>query len=143
MHEIFYYKTAALLHDPPDKGWYITGHEKRAEELLKNVLKNTPLFVAKNYLGKDAVRMADRVASSIDRWLLSILVTKEGRGEKYDVGLFKVKDKVLLKNVIDPRKYYETIPLSIVDLGKIWLKHFRLEYEKVYTDKKLMMSALT
>lgn len=100
--ELFQLKTAALLHDPPNKAWLIVkgkAHEEEAHKLSEILLKNTVLENALTKLASNEVRNADRLAAGVERWLLSML-----GGEKE--GIFYCK-KVVLKNCFDPRLFIE------------------------------------
>jgi CRISPR-associated protein Cmr2 len=108
--KFFLLKVATLFHDPPDKAWCLKRYEKHeewAEELAKKALTGTPLENAIDMLSEDLVIDADRLAASIDRKLLGLLV-----GDKKGALLEKA---IKLKNPIDPRI---EIDLSNVDVPK-------------------------
>ena len=100
MEELYRLKTAALLHDPPDKTFAIKGHERRAEDLAERIFGAE----ASKLIGEERVKLADRVASSFDRWILSILM-----GEKYIHDLFRC-EKVKIKNIVEPTLEKEITP---------------------------------
>jgi CRISPR-associated protein Cmr2 len=88
--QIFELKIAALLHDPPHKPW-LENHEETAKRWIGELLgKGGQAQIP------DEVRRADRLASSIDRYLLSILM-----GDKYIPG-FLATSEIKLKNTINP-----------------------------------------
>ncbi|AGT34801.1 hypothetical protein N186_02035 [Thermofilum adornatum] len=88
--QIFELKIAALLHDPPHKQW-LENHEETAKKWIGELLgKGGEAQIP------DEVRRADRLASSIDRYLLSILM-----GDKYIPGFLATKE-IKLKNTINP-----------------------------------------
>ena len=95
--DIFFFKTACLLHDPPNKAWLLKSgkkHEDEARYIATKVLKDTCLKEAIEQMEKIA-KPADRLASSVDRWLLSKLVGKE-------YSLFPVSE-IKLKNIFNPK----------------------------------------
>lgn len=97
MEEVFLLKTAALLHDPPDKAWCLAkkrSHEGRAKELAGKMLNNTPLEEAVKLLNDKRVKNADKLAASVDRILLGKLV-----GDKYEAFY---TGKIKLKNPLNP-----------------------------------------
>jgi len=96
--DLWLYKTAALLHDPPDKAWVITrkisvpevlrkhdksikAHEDRAWQLGTKILRGTVLerTVADYnlYLFSDKIRHSDHFASGVDRQLLYSIIPEE------------------------------------------------------------------
>jgi CRISPR-associated protein Cmr2 len=83
--EFFNKKIACLLHDPPNKAWLLVNkedHEVMARKLAGELgLKEDPTDVA---------RHADRFATSIDRWLLSLVVEKDYN--KFPVDYIKIKN---------------------------------------------------
>jgi CRISPR-associated protein Cmr2 len=85
--ELFKTKIAALLHDPPHKPW-LENHEEVAKRWIQQLTgeKDIP----------EVVRRADRLASSVDRYLLSLLM-----GEKYLRGFLRC-ERVVLKNTVNP-----------------------------------------
>jgi len=108
--KFFFLKVAALFHDPPDKAWCLRRrekHEEWAEELAKKALTGTPLENAIDMLSEDLVIDADRLAASIDRKLLGLLI-----GDKRGALMEKT---IKLKNPIDPRI---EIDLSDVDVPR-------------------------
>ena len=91
MEELYKLKIAALLHDPPSKPWLLLsgrGHEEKAVEAIKQLagLDKIP----------EAVRRADALAASIDRYVLSVIM-----GEQYIPGFLRVA-RVKLKNSVNP-----------------------------------------
>jgi CRISPR-associated protein Cmr2 len=120
--EVFWlYKTAALLHDPPDKAWVITGridfarqlnkindkdikaHEDRARQLSIKILDGTSLIRAPQdysiYFFSSKIKNCDNFAASIDRILLSAILTKEEEHE--------LVKSLKIKNIFDPSKELE------------------------------------
>ncbi len=85
-------KIAALLHDPPHKPWVLGEHEEKAREIARIVFGEE----ISEKLQDPRVKSADKVASSFDRYLLSII-----EGERYIPGLFK-EEKKKLKNILEP-----------------------------------------
>ena len=111
LNKFFEYKITALLHDPVDKGWLIASgedHEKVAKEDSRGILSGTDLETTvpsilasvSMHRGRHIVGRADMLASSIDRWVISILTTYKGR---YVPGVFRVKKANELKNIFNPR----------------------------------------
>ncbi|MGC9106639.1 MAG: type III-B CRISPR-associated protein Cas10/Cmr2 [Infirmifilum sp.] len=92
IEEMYKLKMAALLHDSPDKPFEVRGYDKRAKKLAERVLEAEML----DLLNDNRVRLADRIASSFDRWILSILM-----GGSYVHGLFEYKD-VKIKSIVEP-----------------------------------------
>jgi CRISPR-associated protein Cmr2 len=83
--EFFNKKIACLLHDPPNKAWLLISkkdHETMARDMAKELgLEEDPTVIA---------RHADRFATSIDRWLLSLIVEKDYN--KFPVDYIKIKN---------------------------------------------------
>ncbi len=102
MQEFYRLKIAALLHDPPSKPWLIIS-DKNHEEKAKEIIKQLTGF--NEIPGK--VREADRLAASIDRYLLSIVMGKENIH-----GFLPVKE-LKLKNTINP--LFETEIQNVLD----------------------------
>jgi CRISPR-associated protein Cmr2 len=111
--ELWLYKTAALLHDPPDKAWVITGrisvttqlgdrlvHESRAWLLANKILERTPLLKASQdhtkYFFSKKVGVSDEFVAGIDRTLLSDVLPEEER--------HKLVRSLKIKNIFDPYK---------------------------------------
>ena len=91
--DIFILKTACLFHDPPNKAWVLKFHKKEAKKLATDVLSNTCLAEAIEQM-EMRTKLADMLASSVDRWLVSKLV-----GDDYS--LFPTTD-IKLKNIFNP-----------------------------------------
>jgi len=94
-YELFKLKIAALLHDPPHKPFLMVkgkDHKKEAECLARYLFDG----LIDRYLADQRVHNADRLASTFDRWLLSLIM-----GDKYIPSLFPVKD-IILKNIFEP-----------------------------------------
>jgi CRISPR-associated protein Cmr2 len=85
--ELFKTKIAALLHDPPHKPW-LENHEEVAKRWIQQLTGEEGI--------PEVVRRADRLASSVDRYLLSLLM-----GEKYLRGFLRC-ERVALKNTVNP-----------------------------------------
>lgn len=102
IREFFSLKAAGLLHDPPNKAWIIAqkikglySHEAFAKELAEEVLAKSLVRGALDKLEGKSVREADRFSSSVDRWILNILVEREH-------GKLPYRKAVKLKNIFDP-----------------------------------------
>ncbi len=112
---LWLYKTAALLHDPPDKAWVITGnisvpevlrkrhnsieaHEDRAWQLGERILKGSVLEKVisdyTSYFFSKKINLADRLAAGLDRQLLYLIVSKEK--------LHEVVKSWRFKNIFNP-----------------------------------------
>jgi CRISPR-associated protein Cmr2 len=115
--DLWLYKTAALLHDPPDKAWVITGkisvpevlrkhdksikaHEDRAWQLGDKILKESNLNKAvsdyKTYFFSIKITHADIFAAGVDRQLLYSVIPEERKHELVKSWNFK--------NIFDPSK---------------------------------------
>jgi len=113
--DLWLYKTAALLHDPPDKAWVITGkvsvpeklrqqdssiaaHEDRAWQLGERILKGSALEKViseyKTYLFSKKIKLADGLSAGVDRQLLYSIVPEEK--------LHKVVKSWRFKNIFNP-----------------------------------------
>lgn len=90
--QIYKLKIAALLHDPPDKPFEIERHTERAKNLAEDILGSE----ISNLIDNDQIKLADKIASSFDRWILSILM-----GGEWIPGLFKYEEKKI-KNIVEP-----------------------------------------
>jgi CRISPR/Cas system-associated protein Cas10 (large subunit of type III CRISPR-Cas system) len=73
--QIYKLKIAALLHDPPDKPFEIGRHTERAKNLAEDILGSE----ISNLIDNDQIKLADKIASSFDRWILSILMGGDSR----------------------------------------------------------------
>jgi len=96
-NEIYLLKSACLFHDPPTKAWDICKgrkHEEQAEKIADKVLKDSILESAIFELNNIKVRQSDYLASSVDRWLLSKIVSE-------DFHKFPFK-KIKIKNIFNP-----------------------------------------
>ena len=108
--EIYKIKIAALLHDPPHKPYLIVSeisHERKAVEMMKKIFESNEAM----YLSDPRVKLADYIASGIDRWILMAVM-----GHKYIPGLFPVR-KIKLKNIVAP--YLEKHINKNIDSNKI------------------------
>ena len=115
--DLWLYKTAALLHDPPDKAWVISGkitvpevlrkhdksikaHEDRAWQLGDKILKEINLNKAvsdyKTYFFSIKITHADIFAAGVDRQLLYSVIPEEKIHELVKSWRFK--------NIFDPSK---------------------------------------
>ena len=95
VRELYRLKIIALLHDPPHKPHLSVkkvSHEEEAKNLIKEVSNEEMVL----YMDDERIKLADKLASSFDRWILSILM-----GEKYIPGLFHTRE-VKLKNILEP-----------------------------------------
>lgn len=111
--ELFKLKIAALMHDPPHKPYLLARrepHEEEAKELIERVLGGEGREIGDRYLGDPRCRLADRLASTFDRWVLGVMM-----GERYAPGAF-AHAKVKLKNVVSP--WFEVEPGTLYDEGK-------------------------
>ena len=97
MDEYFSLKVVALLHDPPDKSWEISGHEERAKNLLKMLTEGTALEGCDGLFNDERISWADRFVSTVDRWIVDMLVG----GRKYLRGAFR-EEPGILKNIFYP-----------------------------------------
>ncbi|ADX81919.1 type III-B CRISPR-associated protein Cas10/Cmr2 [Sulfolobus islandicus] len=100
MSEFLNKKIIAYFHDPPWKAWVITrnireGHEKQAIELLKK------LGIEKNEIPPE-IKAADKLSSTIDRWIINILYSDNAKG--YQAGVNKVMFKL---NIFSPSKRFK------------------------------------
>lgn len=94
-------KVRALLHDPPHKSWCINriaedikcDHEAEAKDFRRKLLQRTVLEGLGVEEFEAVARDADRLASGLDRWLLSSLY----HGRHCVVGV------TTLANILDPR----------------------------------------
>ncbi|MEM1513242.1 MAG: type III-B CRISPR-associated protein Cas10/Cmr2 [Candidatus Jordarchaeales archaeon] len=113
-------KILALLHDPPNKPWIISvkceahsfdekvfreKHEQEAAWLVENVLGREMLEFMKGEDFGRIYREADRMAASVDRWLLSAMIGGEAR--------YPVR-KVEIKNIFNPSLSFK--PKANVDV---------------------------
>ncbi|MBB5253321.1 type III-B CRISPR-associated protein Cas10/Cmr2 [Sulfurisphaera ohwakuensis] len=102
--EFLNYKITALLHDPPNKAWVITGRattltsqlnkvntKKKHEEVAKYILNQ--LFSINYSYYSNKVGKADNIASSVDRYLGSIV---------YKEHSFFRNREIFLKNILSP-----------------------------------------
>ena len=146
LNEFFDYKIAALLHDPVNKAWLLVegeNHEEKAKMYAMKLLEGSNLSARIGSIlahisdrrSKHVVGRADALASSIDRWVISILTTYK---DQYLHGVFKVNRADIIKNVIDPRyKIKLRKPKSqgisefIRELSNI-LKHFKDDKRLLY-----------
>ncbi|MBB5254873.1 type III-B CRISPR-associated protein Cas10/Cmr2 [Sulfurisphaera ohwakuensis] len=102
MPEFLDKKIIAYFHDPPWKAWIITGdikgsHEEHAIELLKKLgieIEDIP----------PEIKAADKLASTIDRWIINILYSdlenNKEKGKKVDKVIFKL-------NIFSPSKRFK------------------------------------
>lgn len=93
--EFYKLKISALIHDPPHKPWLLikkVDHEEKAKELAERIFDKEMIA----YLNDNRVNLADKLASSFDRWILSTLV-----GEKYIPGVFRT-EVLKVKNILAP-----------------------------------------
>lgn len=103
--DVFKLKSAALLHDPPHKPFLLVGkkglkHEVEAVTLARTIFEDSLTSFLELRDGEvevdERIRQADRLASSFDRWLLSLFM-----GRDYIYKAFKT-DAVKLKNPLAP-----------------------------------------
>jgi CRISPR-associated protein Cmr2 len=73
-------KLAALLHDPSNKAWNIKTHRATAKQIARDILSDKIPKISE-LLDDEDVKDADRIASSIDRWILT-----KAMGGKYERG---------------------------------------------------------
>ncbi len=95
LEEIYKFKIAALLHDPPHKPFLLSLRQDHEEEARKLTVQLFGEEVGR-LLYNERAKLADRTASSFDRWILSILM-----GEKHVPGLFRC-DVIKIKNIVAP-----------------------------------------
>ena len=97
----FKLKTAALFHDPPHKPWVLfrpikhKGHEEEAKKLLEQVVRATILKGSEQFIGREPVSQVDRMASSVERYILSLLLSN------WKPGALPVRE-IKLKNILSP-----------------------------------------
>ena len=144
MEELYKLKIAALLHDPPDKPFEIRVHEKRAKKLSEKVLGAEKL----DLVNDNRVKLADRIASSFDRRILSILM-----GGNYVHGLFEYEE-MKIKSIVEPTlekkiessinetaydRYVDDLKsiLDSVDDWKLKYQLLYLFYEPLWISKRL------
>ncbi|QGA53951.1 type III-B CRISPR-associated protein Cas10/Cmr2 [Sulfolobus sp. E5-1-F] len=133
-------KAISLLHDPPHKAYVVTGslkgqrlcdkfsglkaHETEALCFAFEAIEGTPLHLDENELKRtfENVRDADHYASAVDRLGLSNLEPED--------------NKIVLKNIIDPRHFREISRRSI-DLQEVMGIAKKLnEYLKMTKDER-------
>lgn len=152
----FEHKIAALLHDPVNKAWIMIesgDHEEIALKYAIGMLENTGLAEnirsilnnVRSLRRRHIVGYADALASSIDRWIITILTTyRDTQGEfKYIKGAFRIQYADKLKNIIDPRFYVllekpsnDSIAEFIKTVNNLLVKvrgNTRLIYHLLYT----------
>ncbi len=77
-NEFFQTKIAALLHDPPDKPWHVMGHLPEGhEKVAREILDGLGLGDLKRLLESRAVRDADVLAASVDRWFAKAVESRK------------------------------------------------------------------
>lgn len=103
MREFFLTKAYALFHDPPDKMWGLKGHEERAWDMFNKVRRGSPLDGELPEWAREVVKLADRMAASMDRYAF---YSGGGEGVKYDK----------LHNLFNPRLWRALAP---PDPGKV------------------------
>ncbi|ACP34879.1 CRISPR-associated protein, Crm2 family [Sulfolobus islandicus L.S.2.15] len=105
VNEFIRYKVAAILHDPPNKARIISeghhlhiSHEAEAYRIASHLSCVFPKIdsLVDKYVKNRYVDMADRLASSIDRYLGSIVYGKNS--------LFR-ENNIYLKNILQPSLY--------------------------------------
>jgi len=112
MSEFLNKKIIAYFHDPPWKAWVITrdikgGHEEQAIHLLKMLgieIESIP----------PEVRAADKLSSTIDRWIINILYSDDNVNniEKRRAEVRKVMFKL---NIFSPSKRFKLDKTKISD----------------------------
>jgi len=107
MSELLEKKIIAYFHDPPWKAWAIAGHikgghEEQAIELLNQLGININNIPAE-------VRAADKLSSTIDRWLIGNLYSDNKGGIKINQIMFKL-------NIFSPDKRFK-IYSNVTDSG--------------------------
>lgn len=95
LHEIYKLKSAALLHDPPDKPC-LRSERRKHEDVAKDPARKVFGDEIERLLDDERIKIADKIASSFDRWPLSIFM-----GEKYIHNAFS-ENEVVLKNIVSP-----------------------------------------
>lgn len=116
--EFYILKAGALLHDPPNKAWVVTGktivkgsHKDFARKLAERILDGTVFSEVLNRFDDGRIKRADTLSSSIDRWLLNILI-------KGDYRKLQCKE-VKLKNIFDPNPNYEISSIPPPNIDKL------------------------
>ncbi len=107
-------KILALFHDPPNKPWIITGrckahdfmgnefkerHEQEAAWLVSEVFGRELLEYMRGSVFRKIYSKADRLAASVDRWILNLVT---GGDSKFQVG------EVEVRNIFNPQKSFKT-----------------------------------
>jgi len=155
--EFLNYKIMALLHDPPNKAWVITSRARNLTEQLKSVrARKSHERVAKyiiNQLFGDinskTVDNADKLASSIDRYLGSIVYKEYSlfrnrsiflknillSNIQRDVGNLFPKDKSKLDNLISEYKKLLNVT-NTTNLNILKYQLFYLIYELIWIDSR-------
>lgn len=156
LREFLDYKIIALLHDPPNKAWVITGRARNLTQQLSNIRasrkhEKVAKYIINQLFGKnysEKVDNADKLASSIDRYLGSIVYKERSLFEnrsiflknillsniQRDIGNLFPKDKSKLDNLILEYKKL----LNVINKTNLILKYqlFYLIYELVWIDSK-------
>ncbi|RLG45984.1 MAG: type III-B CRISPR-associated protein Cas10/Cmr2, partial [Thermoproteota archaeon] len=128
LREYFLLKTAALMRYPPTKSWIEAGfhrapehpdrimdkeasaYEREAYQMLKEIIKATPLDGSHEYIKHSIVEDAGRYAAEFNKGLLEVLFKDEAETPP-------VK-KIILKNVFDTRATFDLTNIN-VDWEKI------------------------
>lgn len=107
LDDFYKQKIAALLHDPPSKCWFLDGtrgklgHETDAN-VIASGLFGSEMIAKMLHSGK--VKKADRLASSLDRWLLEVAM-----GGKYEPNAYKVSSSKILNQFTKGELEFENV----------------------------------
>ena len=155
--EFLNYKIMALLHDPPNKAWVITSRARNLTEQLRSVrARKSHERVAKYIINQvfgdinsKTVDNADKLASSIDRYLGSIVYKEYSlfrnrsiflknillSNIQRDVGNLFPKDKSKLDNLISEYKKLLNVT-NTTNLNILKYQLFYLIYELIWIDSR-------
>jgi len=155
--EFLNYKIMALLHDPPNKAWVITSRARNLTEQLRSVrARKSHERVAKYIINQvfgdinsKTVDNADKLASSIDRYLGSIVYKEYSlfrnrsiflknillSNIQRDVGNLFPKDKSKLDNLISEYKKLLNVA-NTTNFNILKYQIFYLIYELIWIDSR-------
>ncbi len=147
-------KAHILLHDPPHKAWVLKDHEDVAKDLRNRILGNAPpLNSGLEEMWKDAIRRADVLASSFDRWLINTLYI--GSSPKKSVVKYYG-----IHNIFDPRysirfssndlsfnssriyDFVENLGRALSEISKKIYKDMRDELKAAYMEYAFLYASL-
>ncbi|BCU68734.1 type III-B CRISPR-associated protein Cas10/Cmr2 [Stygiolobus caldivivus] len=147
-------KLLALIHDPPNKAWVISGEAHNLTSEIKKIIRNgkahekVAKFIAKQLFNMESleenIENADSLASSIDRYLGSITYREKSIFRERNILLKNIflpsiqkhvgnlfpKNKPELDNLIN--KYKKILNINNIDILRYQL--FYLIYELIWID---------